>query len=147
MEASPCDPKATETRLAIKTQEMQAANKGVLWTRGSLTLPLFILKFSPRYGKFSKPNIFNFELLLLEVGWFHGSGSLSINKTKSIIITAVGSLLKEHVYLSSGCPCTWTHMHTDCHFNSLSPLDSLGVKEQKPYRDSGNISMNMVKNS
>lgn len=110
-------------------------------------LPPFILKFSPRYGKFSKLNIFNFEPLLLEVGWFHGSGSLSINKTKSIIITTVGSLLKELVYLSSGCPYIWTHRHTDCYFSSLSSQDSLGFKEQKPYRDSGNISMNIVKNS
>lgn len=127
---------------------MQAANTGVLWTRGSLTLPLFVLKFSPRYGKFSKSNIFNFEPLLLEVGWFNGSGSLSINKTKSIIIATVSALLKEHVYLSSGCPCTWApHTHTDCHFNLLSSQDSLGFKEQKSYRDSGNISMNTVKNS
>lgn len=111
------------------------------------TLPPFILKFSPRYRKFSKLNIFNFEPLLLEVGQFHGSGFLSINKTKSIIIITVGSLLKELVYLSSGCPCPWTHRHTDCYFNPLSSQDSLGFKEQKPYRDSGNISMNMVQNS
>lgn len=150
--ASSWDPEATGAALAAKTQGMQAADRRVLWAHGFLTLPLFILKFSPKSGKYSKSNIFNSELLLWEDGWFHESGPLSINKYESIVISTVGSLLKEHVFLSSDCLCTWAHTHiqfpslSDCHFNTLS-WDSLGFKEQKPYRVPGNIIMNMVKNN
>lgn len=109
--ASSRDPEATGAALAAKTQEMQAAYRRVLWAHGSLTLLFFVLKFSPKSGKCSKSNIFNSEPLLLEDEWFHESGPLSINKNESIMISTVGSLLKELVFLSLTVSA-YGHTHT-----------------------------------
>lgn len=132
------------------TEDVGSLQKSVV-AHGSLTLPLFILKFSPKSRKCSKLNIFHSEPLLLEDGWFHESGHLSINKNWSIMISMVGSVLKEYVFLSSDCTWAQTHIHfqslSSCHFNPLLSWNSLGFKEQKLYRVPDNMIMNMIKNN
>lgn len=63
----------------------------------------------------------------------------------------VGSLLKEHVFLSSFSAYGHIHIHfpslSDCHFNTLLSWDSLGFREQEPYSVPDGIITDMVKNN
>lgn len=68
------------------------------------------------------------------------------------MVSVVGSLLIEHVFLCSVSAHghTLVHIHfpslLECHFNPLFSWNSHGFKEQKSCRHSGNIIIIMVKN-